>query len=41
MSYFYAGAMGGTDTTDATATSSDILLSKTAYANGVKIEGNI
>ena len=31
----------GTDTSDATATSNDILLGKTAYANGGKIEGNI
>lgn len=32
---------GGVDTTDATATSSDILLGKTAYANEVKVEGTI
>lgn len=31
----------GTDTTDATATSSDILLGKTAYVNDEKIEGTI
>ena len=31
----------GTDTTDATATSSDILLNKTAYVNGKKITGSI
>ena len=31
----------GLDTSDATATSNDILLGKTAYANGGKIEGNI
>lgn len=31
----------GTSTTDATATVSDILLGKTAYANGVKITGSM
>lgn len=36
-----AAGGGGTDTSDATATSADILLDKTAYANGEKITGSI
>ena len=31
----------GTDTSDANATSNDILANKTAYVNGTKITGNI
>lgn len=36
-----AAGGGGTDTSDATATSADILIDKTAYANGEKITGSI
>jgi hypothetical protein len=36
-----AAGGGGTDTSDATATSADILIYKTAYANGEKITGSI
>lgn len=36
-----AGIITGVDTSDATATESDVLSGKTFYANGVKVTGNI
>lgn len=41
MSGLTVFGMTGTATTDATATANDILEGKTAYVNGVKVEGNI